>query len=272
LSRNERRPPRLRPDAGVAAVHGLALALLVLVCIAALMPLAPAMGRQFACQLREALRALGDERPACARPAPRAARRARARRKRPAVRRAAPDPRADLIHRLRQHERHLNRFWQEVHGSAHRSPRVRMVPWLDPSYPLTTGSYEGRYPRDRRRPVIRLFAGVTGDPERDFAAALWVLAHEFGHNGQADHPPTGYLEDHESELQADCLAGAYIRWARDQSPPLVSDATVRLIEAEIASRPLEPGMYPGGPRRLVAFRWGFRAGGQGPAPDPLTRC
>ncbi|HEY1274839.1 MAG TPA: hypothetical protein VGF25_08005 [Thermoleophilaceae bacterium] len=177
------------------------------------------------------------------------------------------DPvRARLQQRLRMHERALNRFWRGVLGGRHERPIVRITPgFLWKGAPFVDGSHTSVDRKYRRRPVIDVWAGLRGDPARAFAAWLWVLAHEFGHNAQRDSG-RALIDEPAYELQADCLAGAYIRWARDRR--LFSPRTLRHIRDDIAARPPDPS-HASGRERLESFLEGY---GRTGVPDPLTRC
>jgi hypothetical protein len=175
------------------------------------------------------------------------------------------EARARLERRLRRHEEHLNRFWRQVHGGRHVPPSLEIIPGFPAGYRFVTGLWLQGDRATRRPARIILYAGMAGDTERDFAAWLWMLAHEFGHNGQPADNATS--EDRTfDELQADCLAGAYVRWARDRG--LVSGRTLRYIEEDMASRPPEAG-YPPWAERLRWFRQGYE---RSHVSDPLRRC
>jgi hypothetical protein len=105
----------------------------------------------------------------------------------------------------------------------------------------------------------------------DFAAAF-VLAHEFGHAMQVRLPRQerlGILR----ELQADCFAGAWSRWASEQRLLQAGDldeATVAVISArDVPGTPwTEPQAHGTGFQRIRAFGDGYEGGPTACYPAP----
>ena len=97
----------------------------------------------------------------------------------------------------------------------------------------------------------------------DFAAAF-VLAHEFGHAMQARLPQQERLTVL-SELQADCFAGAWSRYAEEQRDLEAGDldeATAAVLSAaDVPGTPFtDPRAHGTGFERIRAFTDGYEAG------------
>jgi predicted metalloprotease len=102
-------------------------------------------------------------------------------------------------------------------------------------------------------------------------AAIGTLAHEWGHHVQALLGWWSYAQQHHyymgTELQADCYAGMYTRWAFDHG--WISAANVRdaqngrfAVGDDIVAKgesldPYTPGAHGTGAQRLAWFNYGF---------------
>jgi hypothetical protein len=191
----------------------------------------------------------------------------------------------------------LNRYFEAVPGSQHRRPRARIhgppgevVNLGFVELPPAPGASDGT-------PVIDLFVRDTGDPRSDLAEARFALAylfarinlHDFGAPydlGDDRLVPSvdGWLcardcaEWRDLRLRADCMAGAWARWALTQDPlaqdpRIIDEDTVArmraVIEAKQPYRGPDSGA-PDGPTRLRWFDRGYAS--DQTTPNPFAAC
>ena len=95
----------------------------------------------------------------------------------------------------------------------------------------------------------------------DFAAGF-IIAHEWGHSVQS-HLSRNVTLNIETELQADCLAGVWSRWAQTRilEPGDLEEAIAALFDLADPKTPwLDPTGHGNGTMRSQSFVKGFRGG------------
>ena len=157
---------------------------------------------------------------------------------------------------------HLDRFWTEQLG-VYRPP-VRVEAYT----PGTPGPCFASRPKGNAYHCMeRLQRGIYYDPaffeellhDHGQYAPVLVLAHEWGHHVQSfiEQPYMFSLQD---ELQADCLAGAFTRYAADRDvfgPTLTQDSARTMLTLGDTLPWFHAGAHGRRGQRLDAFDHGF---------------